>query len=297
MVRITRFAANPLISIHTNSDLEGNVNGPSVIEVPEWLPEPKGRFYMYFANHSGKSIRLAYSDDIEGPWIVHEPGTLRLEQAIAFHDHIASPDVHVLDDERRIRLYFHGPGFVERKPNDAGGQVTGISHSSDGISFCAEPHYLGPFYFRVFRYAGFHYALAKNGDVGFQSLLRSSNGVSDWVYGKDFLPNVRHTAVLVEGDELAVVYSRIGDAPEHLRICRIDLRDDWLEWEPFEDRELLLPECDYEGADFGVAPSNPGSATGVRQLRDPAILSISGERYLFYSGAGEETINGARIEL
>lgn len=36
-----------------------NVNGPSVLLAPEWMPEPPGRYLMYFAHHHGRSIRLA----------------------------------------------------------------------------------------------------------------------------------------------------------------------------------------------------------------------------------------------
>ena len=28
-----------------------NINGPSLIEAPEWLPQKLGRYYLYFANH------------------------------------------------------------------------------------------------------------------------------------------------------------------------------------------------------------------------------------------------------
>ena len=38
----------------------GNVNGPTVIRVPSWVDRPLGRYFMYFANHMGDSIRLAY---------------------------------------------------------------------------------------------------------------------------------------------------------------------------------------------------------------------------------------------
>ncbi len=29
------------------------------------------------------------------PWKIHEPGTLRMEEATRCHDHVASPDMHV----------------------------------------------------------------------------------------------------------------------------------------------------------------------------------------------------------
>jgi hypothetical protein len=55
-----------------------NINGPSLIRVPEWLPNPLGKYYLYFADHKGDHIRLAYADSVAGPWSVYEPGSLTL---------------------------------------------------------------------------------------------------------------------------------------------------------------------------------------------------------------------------
>src|ERR1051325_11075203 len=71
-----RFHENPLISIATSKSLGDNVNGPSIIHVPQWIPHPLGRYYMYFAHHKGTYIRLAYSDSLRGPWKIYEPGVL-----------------------------------------------------------------------------------------------------------------------------------------------------------------------------------------------------------------------------
>lgn len=84
-----------------------NVNGSSLIKVPEWVPSPLGRYYLYFAHHDGRYIRLAFADSIEGPWRMHEPGVLPIENSL-FRGHIASPDVHVDHNARCIRMYYHG---------------------------------------------------------------------------------------------------------------------------------------------------------------------------------------------
>src|SRR6266508_2510136 len=73
-----RLAQNPLITVDTSPSLGGNVNGPTVIRVPAWVDRPLGRYYMYFANHMGEFIRLAYADAVTGPWKVHEPGVLHV---------------------------------------------------------------------------------------------------------------------------------------------------------------------------------------------------------------------------
>ena len=56
-----------------------NINGPSLIKVPDWIENPLGQYYLYFAHHQGTHIRLAYADRLEGPWTTHAPGTLQLE--------------------------------------------------------------------------------------------------------------------------------------------------------------------------------------------------------------------------
>ena len=55
-----------------------NINGPALIRVPAWLPNPLGKYYLYFSHHKGDHIRMAYADSVAGPWTVYEPGTLTL---------------------------------------------------------------------------------------------------------------------------------------------------------------------------------------------------------------------------
>lgn len=51
-----------------------NVNGPSVVRTPEWMPDPPGAYLMYFAHHMGASIRLAAADEAwEGADLPCEP--------------------------------------------------------------------------------------------------------------------------------------------------------------------------------------------------------------------------------
>ena len=107
MYRVARFGENPLLDGGMDPSIGTNLNGPSLIRVPEWVRDPLGRYYLYFAHHQGTFIRMAYADDVRGPWTVYRPGVLDLEQTGCQH-HIASPDVHVLDEHRRILLYFHG---------------------------------------------------------------------------------------------------------------------------------------------------------------------------------------------
>lgn len=150
-IRVHRCASNPLIDFTTSPSLGDNINGPSVIKAPSWIEKPLGRYYMYFAHHGGKHIRLAFADALEGPWRIHEPGTLALHQAKGFSGHIASPDVHVDEERKEVIMYFHGP--------TAGGQRTGVATSKDGLAFTPAEAILGDFYFRVFQWKDAWYSV------------------------------------------------------------------------------------------------------------------------------------------
>ncbi|MFP4172040.1 MAG: hypothetical protein ACLFV4_03925 [Candidatus Hydrogenedentota bacterium] len=75
--RVERFEANPIIHRemhHMIGEVGENINGPSLIRVPEWIEDPLGAYYLYFAHHDGQFIRLAYADHLKGPWKIHEGG-------------------------------------------------------------------------------------------------------------------------------------------------------------------------------------------------------------------------------
>jgi len=264
-----------------------NINGPSLIRVPDWLPDPLGRYYLYFAHHQGASIRLACADRLEGPWQIHAPGTLRLEQS-HFSDHSASPDVHVDEERREIRMYYHGIIRLEGHV-----QGTRVARSRDGIHFEASPELLGAPYMRVFRRDGWHYAIGMPGII-----YRSRDGLTGFERGPQlFTTAMRHTALKLDGESLSVFYSNAGDCPERILLATIQLTPDWRDWRPSDPVTVLEPEMDYEGVDQPLVPSKRGLIMGaVRQLRDPAIFREEGRSYLLYSVAGEHGIAVAEIE-
>jgi len=291
--RAVRLAQNPIIHPGLpalEGEIGANLNGPSLIRVPPWVRRPLGRYYLYFGHHHGSFIRLAYADRVEGPWTVHPGGVLPLAGTAA-HDHVSSPDVLVDDAARTIRLYFHGC-----EPEGRAAQVSFVATSPDGLVFEARPDRLGPFYFRVFRHAGWHYAVAKHGNEAGQ-LLRSRDGLTAFEPGPLVIPHMRHAAVVVEGGGLDVVCTRIGDAPERLLYCRIPLDGDWRGWRPGPLFPLLEPEHDWEGSDEPLAPSRPGRAFGrERALRDPALFTDDdGRRLLVYAVAGEQGLALAEL--
>ena len=278
-MKVQRFSANPMIQPNMDSRMGSNINGPSLIRTPEWIQDALGRYYLYFADHDGTYIRLAYADDLAGPWSTHEPGTLRLSESFGI-EHVASPDVHVDDGRREIRMYYHSPV-------PEGGQRTRVAISRDGISFKARPECLGSPYFRVFQWDGFHYGLGMPG-----IMHRSRDGLSDFEKGPTIFPStMRHSALRLRDDVLEVYYSIAGAAPESILLSKIELTPDWRDWNASEPVKVLEPEMEYEGAGLPIEPSKRGAVNEpVRQLRDPCIYDESGTTYLLYSVAGESGI-------
>ena len=296
-----RLLAEPIILPHMDSRMGDNINGPSVIRAPSWIDRPLGRYYLYFADHKGAYIRLAYGDALEGPWRIHGPGALDVADSLFcaerppapgpapdwakggidwLYPHVASPDVHVDPDDERVRMYFHG-----LLPD--GEQRTRVALSRDGLAFEVLPELLGPAYFRVFRHGGWTYALAHP-----NLLLRARDGLAAFEPGPAPLdPATRHTAVLVRGDRLHVFWTRIGDRPERIYHAFLPLAGDWRDWRLSSATEILRPERPWEGGDLPPAASEPGSVHGrVNAQRDPCIFEDEGRTYVLYAGGGESAI-------
>ena len=285
-----RSTANPLIHREirglTGGD-ETNINGPSLIRAPAWMKNPPGQYLLYFAHHRGTYIRLAYADQLEGPWKIHLGGVLHLERTPAYSagaTHIASPDVHIDGENKRILLYYHG------NPS-AGPQKTYLALSSDGLSFKSQADELGLFYFRVFRHGEYVYAFAKKGNVG-GVLYRSCDGISGWEEGPLVLPRMRHCALWNHQGKVYIFFSRGNDCPERILVSRIENPEkDWLNWSYTEPETVLMPEMDYEGGNLPAEPSDFGPVQGfVHQLRDPALFEEDDRLYLLYAAAGESSI-------
>jgi hypothetical protein len=293
-IQIARCPNNPLIDFISSVSIGKNVNGPSVIKVPDWIKNPLGKYYMYFGHHGGQFIRLAYADCLEGPWTVYEPGVLPLDKAVPFTGHIASPDVHVDHEKQQIRLYFHAcvqteEGLVQ--------QMSGVAFSANGLAFNASDQILGKFYFKVFQWQNNYYAIAKNWNSGFGELYRSVDGIGPFESRGDFIPMMRHVAVLKKGDQLLIFYSRKGDCPERILVSILDLTKDWTIWQESDPIDVIKPELDYEGIKYPLKPSNYGPAIEVQELRDPCVYEEDGKIYLFYSTAGEMGIAMAELKI
>lgn len=316
-VTLERFNKNPIITASMLPKLEGDdINGPSLLKVPDWLPNKLGKYYLYFAHHKGKYIKLAYANDLKGPWKIYKPGTLHIEDCICNAapfasgesvrhtgaenagdevTHIASPDVVEDSINKQLIMYFHCPlEFQDKK-----GQYSLRAVSKDGIHFKADTTVLGDSYFRVFKYQDYYYSLARLG-----VLARSKDGTNTFVkgnnpFGSTLSPSkVRHVAIKLLGDTLWVFYSRIGDKPERVLLSKITLLGSWLDWKATPPIEVAAPATDYEGVDLPVTESNAGLFYGkVRQLRDPYVYVENGKWYLLYSTAGESAIAIGELQI
>ncbi len=184
-----------------------NLNGPSCVRLPTWLPagqraDPSAEYYLYFADHSGHYIRMAWAADLEGPWTGYrmdespgeypdlgDRGVLSLGDDneihpgddIIVHGHIASPQVFIEGDSAanvRFVMYYHGKVSFGLPLGKA--QRTAAATSSDGLNFNMPssgdsragqaghgtlPVSYGESYFRVFEQAGRHYSLTNTGDL------------------------------------------------------------------------------------------------------------------------------------
>lgn len=320
----TRLPQNPLVGLASSPTLGDNINGPTVIRVPDWVERPLGRYYMYFAHHMGGHIRLAYADRVEGPWHVYEPGVIQVrdtaffrpqpdppENLENFYTHVASPDIFVDAPHRRLVMWFHGwwtngerwpvgePAARAWARERGYAQYSQAAVSSDGFEWHVQPAISRTSYMRVFERGGLYYAMARLG-----RLLRSTDPVAAFEAGPNpfdggpYAGRVRHLAVLSRGDRLYVFFTAIGDAPERVMLSTIDLAGDWTTWKVSAASELLRPERSYECTELPDLPSEAGDVKGpVRQIRDPFVFEDAGRTYLFYSFCGEQGIAAAELDL
>lgn len=315
----------PILDAESHKGLEGNLNGPSLIRVPEWVNSPLGKYYLYFAHHEGRNIRLAFADDLAGPWNIYQPGALSLEQSLfcqkapapsdthpdvlasiaagidGDYPHIASPDVHIDSSRNKISMYYHGR-------NEDGTQQTRLAESDDGISFTPCAPLLGDSYFRVFQFQGCHYAIAWG-----SKLYRSVDGGYTFEEGPRLTQeNYRHGAILSIEDtnEVYVIWSRAGDCPESLLISPMVLGDGsskplpdvsdsrWRQWHLGPAEVLHKPQRSWEGSNEHLEPSSYGGIMhAVNEIRDPCIFREDDHVYLLYSVRGEQGIALGQIIL
>jgi hypothetical protein len=289
-------------------------------------------------------MRLAYADDVLGPWRIHRPGVLPIEHSgfpsehvkaaepsqalediwqnfsvfvvrdylILNHQasvldqqaredrgiatakqsepHVASPEVIIDNEKRRLLMFYHGLEYGTR-------QLSRVAESKNGIDFSALDGTIPSPYLRHFEFGGHHYLLGMPG-----VLFRADDAAGPFEPRRHslFEPRMRHAGIWVEDATLYVFWSRVGDAPESILLSEVDISDaDWNRWKATEGVEILRAEIEWEGADLASMPSLRGElAEEANELRDPFVFEDdSGEKYLLYVGRGEKAIGMARLRF
>ncbi|HBE01361.1 MAG: hypothetical protein A2096_11165 [Spirochaetes bacterium GWF1_41_5] len=289
--------AYPLIHRKTPGipkDMAGNINGPALLAVPDWIKKPLGRYYLYFSHHHGRCILMAYADEINGPYIMYGKGVLNNNLSWLTGRHVASPEIFADHEKKIIRLYFHadikGTGYYTGH-----NQMTYLAFSENGLDFInTENRQIAPCYLRIFRFKKSIFGIARNTGKG-GLLLKSKDGIESFEYGPQIIPDMRHCAVLQKEHGLYVFYTRIMDCPERILCSRIKLGSDWQQWKTEEAMEIMAPETEWEGVRLALKPSKPGATGPTRALRDPFVFEDGKKLFLFYTVKGEAGIAAAEI--
>lgn len=322
-IRAERVVDRPIIAPSMLPGDEGeSINGPSLIRVPDWVPNPLGRYYLYFAHHDGKYIRFAYADDVTGPWTLVPGGQLPVAEQKALRGHIASPEAVIDEETKQIYLFTHGPPRA-----GAGSQITTVAVSPDGRTFRDLGGVVAPAYLRVFRHEGAWYGLTGSGVLRRAERLGAPfepvatiigqdviDALDPWLRGEpgavpadkrpaggDGRYGIRHVGTDLYDGRLYVYFSCLSHRPERIIATVVDLKGPPESWRARGAIEVLQPERTWEGADLPLAYSRGGSvikyggSPRVRELRDPGVYREGDEAWLLYSTAGEYGIGLAKL--
>ena len=248
---------------------------------------------------------MAFSDNLTGPWQIYKEGVLDLKETSFTHErpnieqpqwakeqgvdglypHIASPDIHINEAEKSVEMFFHGLDYD-------GEQRSLHAESSDGLTWQVQQARINQTYLRIFRYKRKKYALGWGGQI----LRQNTSGIFEmgpWAFGDQ---GHRHAGVLVKGDKLHVVWTRIGDAPESVLHSVIDMSTYWRDWCATEGQMILKPKFAWEGAHLAISKSTVGGLTKQQHsLRDPFLYEENEEVYMIYAGGGETSIGIATL--
>lgn len=220
-----------------------NINGATLVKLPAWLPperraDPSAQYYLYFAHHGGRYIRMAWAASPAGPFTLYRVGAgvpvgsrgvldmgegrlVKAADSYRFKGHIASPEVLIDDENQRFVMYFHGVG-----EGGVAGQYSMPAVSPDGLDFNGglQPCAAGTSYFRIFHVNGQAYAFA-NGCRLFRAPAgtkatddRAMNPPDDFptgYYWKE-LPDFREK---IEGEWAEKLL--VGHGPGQIRHCAI----------------------------------------------------------------------------
>jgi hypothetical protein len=280
-------AGDKNLSAGDKNSISNNINGPCIIKVPEFIENPLGKYYLYFGHHKGTYIRMAYSNNILGPYTLFKPGILDIKDTPGY-DHIASPDVVIDFKNKRLILYYHCVFNNGKTP-----QSTFYAYSTNGLNFQSHKINILYPYFRYFTYHDSEYGIAMYKHIG--SIILKKNG-NEYEEFSELLPKSRHTSVMIINDKIYIFYTIVGDCPEHIYYCQItNLEKNNVK--TTEKISLVKPEFEYEHNNQKPIISCYGPIfTKINQLRDPYIFFDNDNFYIFYTVCGEKGIAVCRVE-
>jgi hypothetical protein len=199
-----------------------NIMFGSIVRAASWHVTPLGTYYCLFGDHDGAYIRVAYANDVEGPWTVVEAGTditltaLNTAGSYTGGTHVSSPHVIVDEANERYLCYVHGDS-------------TGLGHESvlaesvDLVTWtfvnaaARLSNGTGMIYIRPFTYDGAWYAVSDT-----LNLFTSADGLSSWtrqstatVFRGGNGDNGRHAG---PAERAAMARAVVGDGPDVLHL-------------------------------------------------------------------------------
>ncbi len=280
-----------------------SICNPCLIKTPTWFKNKLGKYYLYFADHKGKFIKLLYSDHLDKGWKFFNKKILQINTKTKYDafNHIASPEVYINNNEKKIYMFTHSHSRSKI------GQWTYLSLSKDGLSYISKfDQPLAPFYFRLFKYKKYYYGIVKGGD-----LWRSKNIDTKYTQCQNLLSkkksastlhnknrSIRHLGILREKENLYCVFSRIGDCPERIFYTKFHLSKNYSDWKFQKIKEILRPTFPYEGSNLKLKKSKPGDAPKAENaLRDPYLFKNKNKTYLIYCVKGEKNFALSEIYL
>lgn len=177
-----------------------NISEPSVIRVPDWIEsadraDPSAEYYMYFAAHHGGFIRLAWAEDIEGPWNLYdmEPDVAPEELGVLsvwggevidvgqgveirpgecepgrrkYRQHASGPFAMADDANQQILLYW-GVGTCVWLDDELFGSMQLLAVSPDGLDFNdgIQPAAMGKAFMKLFRSGDEYWGISNQAKV------------------------------------------------------------------------------------------------------------------------------------
>jgi len=279
-----------------------SICNPCLIKTPKWIKKKLGKYYLYFADHRGKFIKLLYSDHLDRGWKYLDKKILHLKSKpkLDAYNHIASPEIYVNKKEKQIYIFTHSHSRSKI------GQWTYLSNSKDGINFSKKFNKpLAPFYLRFFYHKKYYYGIVKGADLWrsrninikfqqCQNLLTRKKSKTN-LHNKN--GSIRHLGILKKKNYLHCVFSKIGDKPERIYYTKIHLSKNYLNWKFQKIKEILRPTFPYEGSKLKLKKSKAGDAPrGENALRDPYLFVDGKKTYLIYCVKGEKNFALCEID-